>query len=134
MAKDLWLNLPVSNVRQSIVFFEKLGFSFNRKYDSENSASLLVGEKGVVVMLFEKPVFKGFTGKEIPDTTTAEVLLSIGADSKEEVDEMAKKAIDAGGKSSHQPSEMNGWLYGCVFTDLDGHSWNVLHMDMSKRS
>lgn len=28
------------------------------------------------------------------------------------------------------PSEMKGWMYGCVFTDLDGHKWNVLYMDL----
>ena len=28
--------------------------------------------------------------------------------------------------------QMKGWMYGCVFTDLDGHKWNILYMDMSK--
>jgi len=60
------------------------------------------------------------------------VLLSFDAASKEEVDELAAKAIAAGGTSSHKPYEMQGYMYGCVFSDLDGHRWNVLHMDMSK--
>jgi predicted lactoylglutathione lyase len=134
MIKDLWINLPVKNITKSKEFFTKLGFSFNTNYgNSDNSASLLIGQKNVVVMLFDEPAFKSFTNSEVADTKQAtEVLLSIGAESKDEVDEIAKKAIAAGGTSNHTPGEMQGWMYGCVFTDIDGHQWNVLYMDMSK--
>jgi len=92
-----------------------------------------VGEKNIVVMLFEEPMFKGFTSNEIADTARGtEVLLSFDAQSKEEVDEIIDRVKEAGGKSSHVPDEMTGWMYGCVFSDLDGHRWNILHMDMSK--
>ncbi|RPD43304.1 VOC family protein [Chitinophaga barathri] len=131
--KQFWLNLPVKDVKKSKEFFAKLGFQFNTQYgDQPNSASLLLGEKGVVVMLFDEPTFKGFTNTDIANSQKSEVLLSVDAESKEEVDEMAKKAIEAGGSSDHKPSQMQGWMYGCVFADLDGHRWNVLYMDMSK--
>ena len=29
-------------------------------------------------------------------------------------------------------AEVQGWMYGSGFTDLDGHRWNLLHMDMSR--
>ena len=134
MITDLWINLPVKNVAASSSFFKALGFTFNTQYgNSENSASLLVGKQNVVVMLFDEPTFKGFCTTEVADTNLGtEVLISIGVDSKEEVDELAQKAIAAGGTSPHQPSEMKGWMYGCLFIDLDGHKWNVLYMDMSK--
>ncbi len=84
-------------------------------------------------MLFSEVMFKGFISDEVTNATQAsEVLLSIGAESKEEVDELAGKAVAAGGTSNHQPGEMKGWMYGCLFQDLDGHKWNVLYMDMSK--
>ncbi len=134
MVKEFWINLPVKNIAKSKEFFTQLGFSFNSQYgNSDNSASLLVGQKNVVVMLFDEPTFKSFTGTDITDTARAsEVLLSIDAESKEEVDEMARKAIAAGGASNHEPKPMQGWMYGCIFSDPDGHRWNVLHMDMSK--
>ncbi len=136
MAKDFWVNLPVKNIELSKAFFKELGFIFNEKHgNSANSAALLIGEKNTVVMLFDEPTFKGFAGQEINDTlVSSEVLLSIDAQSKEEVDEMIAKAIQAGGKSNHVPKEMQGWLYGSIFQDLDGHRWNVLYMDMSKMS
>jgi predicted lactoylglutathione lyase len=93
----------------------------------------MLGEQKVVIMLFEELAFKSFTHNPIADTSKGtEVLLSIDAQSKEEVDEIAKRAVEAGGSSNHKPSEMVGFMYGCVFADPDGHLWNVLYMDMSK--
>jgi predicted lactoylglutathione lyase len=134
MTKQFWLNLPVKDVNKSREFFGKLGFQFNNgPGNGPNSACMLLGEKNVVVMLFDEPTFKGFTNNEITSTKqSTEVLLSFDAESKEEVDELAAKAVEAGGATNHKPSPMQGGMYGCVFTDLDGHRWNILHMDMSK--
>jgi len=134
MTKELWLNLPVKDVNRSKEFFTKLGFSFNTKHgNTDISACLIVGTKNIAVMLFAEHVFKSFTGTDIADTQkSAEILISFDAESKEEVDELAKKVEDAGGNLYHKPSEQQGWMYGCAFADLDGHRWNVLYMDMSK--
>lgn len=134
MIKDLWINLPVKNVAKSKEFFKAMGFSFNTQYgDQANSASLIIGEKKVVVMLFDETTFSGFANGEVADAQKGtELLLSIGVDSKEEVDELAKMAVAAGGASKHKPADMQGWMYGCLFIDPDGHKWNVLYMDMSK--
>ncbi len=130
MMKEFWINLPVRDVQRSKQFFLSLGFHFNEKMgNSDRSACLVIGDKNVVVMLFDEPTFRSFTNCEITETLkTAEVLLSVDAQSKEEVDEMMKKAVDAGGTSNHIPYEMVGHLYGGVFSDLDGHRWNVLFM------
>jgi len=134
MIKEFWINLPVKDIKKSKDFFTKLGFSFNTQHgNTDHSLSLVVGQKNVVIMLFDEPTFKNFAKTKIADTKqSSEVLLSIDAENKEGVDEMAKKAIEAGGKSDHKPKEMQGWMYGCIFSDLDGHRWNVLYMDMSK--
>jgi predicted lactoylglutathione lyase len=134
MTKEFWLSLPVKNIKRSKEFFTHLGFKFNEQHgNTDHSACLLIGEKKVVVMLFEESTFKGFVNNAISDANQgAEVLLSFDAQNKEEVDEMAKKAADAGGKTNHKPTEMQGWMYGCLFSDLDGHRWNVLYMDADK--
>lgn len=134
MTKDIWINLPVKDVVKSSEFFKQLGFTFNARYgNGPQSASLLMGDKKVVVMLFEESLFRNFTGNAISDTKLGtEVLLSISAESREEVDELAKKAERAGGIVFGKPGESQGWMYGCGFSDLDGHRWNVLYMDFSK--
>ncbi len=81
----------------------------------------------------EENSFKGFTRTNVADTATnAEVLISIDAESKEEVDELAKKAADAGATIFAKPGEKDGWMYGFGFIDPDNHRWNVLYMDMSR--
>lgn len=130
MANDFWLNLPVKDINRSREFFTRLGFRFSEGPGATpTSAPLLVGSKNVVVMLFEEATFRRFVNGEITDTgTSCEVLLSVSASSKEEVDEMARKAAEAGGKTDHVPAERTGPMYGCVFSDPDGHRWNVLYI------
>jgi len=134
MIKEVWLNLPVKDVARSKQFFASLGFSFNLNFgDSSESVALMIGSKNVIVMLFEESLFKKFSQNELTDTSkSSEILVSIDAETKAEVDEMARKAEVAGGKVFGKPSEIEGWMYGCGFTDLDGHRWNVLYMDISK--
>lgn len=134
MTKELWINLPVKDVNKSREFFTTLGFTLNPHYgNSAESASFLVGSKNIVLMLFAEAAFKNFTQHAIADTKQGtEVLLSIDAESRTEVDELAQQAARAGGVVFSAPAEHQGWMYGCGFADLDGHRWNVLYMDMSK--
>ena len=133
MTKQIWLNLPVKNIEKSKKFFSCIGFSFNEEYCNDQSACMLVGEKNFVVMLFEESMFISFVQNFLlASPTHAEMLISIDAESRHEVEELAKKVNDAGGKIFAKPAENQGWMYGCGFSDLDGHRWNVLFMDYSK--
>jgi predicted lactoylglutathione lyase len=134
MPKEFWLSLPVKDLNQSRAFFSELGFTFHpRHLNSDEMAGLVIGEAKVMVMLVPEATFKKFTGHEIADTAQGtEVLLSIDAQSKEEVDELIEKAVKAGGTAYSKPKEQDGWMYGAGFVDLDGHRWNVLYMDMSR--
>ncbi|WP_264565519.1 VOC family protein [Flavobacterium sp. N3904] len=133
MVKQIWLNLPVKNVEKSKAFFSKIGFAFNNKQETASSACMLVGEHNFVVMLFEEGMFEGFVQNKVTDTQrSSEILISIDAQSKQEVDEFAVKVKQAGGDLFAEPAENQGWMYGCAFADLDGHRWNVLYMDFSK--
>ncbi|MFD2941503.1 VOC family protein [Flavobacterium notoginsengisoli] len=133
MTKQIWLNLPVKDVAKAKDFFWKIGFSFNEQHDTPSSTCMVVGENNFVVMLFEEMLFSSFSQNGIIDTNSgSEVLISIDAESREEVDELAKKAEEAGGTVFAPPAESQGWMYGCGFADLDGHRWNVLFMDFNK--
>lgn len=134
MTNEIWINLPVKDINKSVDFFTYLGFSLNPNHGkSDESASIIIGNKNVVIMLFNEETFARFSGNPISNVVAGtEVLLSIDAESREEVDEMAKKVVQAGGVIYGGPMENYGWLYGCGFTDIDGHRWNLLHMDLSK--
>jgi len=134
MTKEIWINLPVKDVAKSRTFFTSIGFPLNPHYNNgDESACITVGTKNVVVMLFKEDAFKSFIQHEIANAAKGtEVLFSFDAENEAEVDEMAKKVVAAGGMLYSKPATVQGWMYGCAFIDLDGHRWNVLHMDMSK--
>lgn len=134
MLNNLWINLPVNDVAKSRDFFTAVGLTPNPQYgNGPNSASFLVGPQQTCVMLFAEPTFRGFTQNDTADARRAtEVMISLGADSREEVDAIAERVPAAGGDLFAPPGEKDGWMYGCGFADLDGHRWNVLYMDMNK--
>jgi predicted lactoylglutathione lyase len=134
MVKELWLNLPVNNVAKSKQFFTALGFDFNTNYgESEDSACLIVGSKKTPVMLFSESMFEKINQLPLTDLSkTSSALYSFDVESREEIDELATKVENAGGILFGKPAENQGWMYGCAFTDLDGHRWNALYMDYSK--
>ncbi|MET3978164.1 putative lactoylglutathione lyase [Mucilaginibacter sp. UYP25] len=134
MTKELWMNLPVKNIDRSIEFFKAIGFDIKDGPGSTaTSVALSISEKNIIVMLFQEDVFKNITQNGLVDTSKAtEVMFSFGAESREEVDEVAKKVTAAGGNVFAPPAENQGWMYGCAFADPDGHRWNALFMDMSK--
>jgi predicted lactoylglutathione lyase len=82
-------------------------------------------------MLLVEKFFKTFTKKEISDATkNTEVIVALSADSREKVDEMINKVIEAGGIEPKEPQD-HGWMYGRSFQDIDGHLWEIFYMDSS---
>ena len=136
MAQDIWFNLPVKDLARSVMFFTEIGFARNAgPGNSEHSASFTIGESKVVLMLFANDVFSGFTNNALSNTSAGtEVLFSLGADSREQVDDIANRARSAGGTVFGEPQESHGFMYGCGFCDPDGHRWNVLFMEAGKMS
>jgi predicted lactoylglutathione lyase len=130
MANDLWLNLPVRDLAASITFYEAMGFTRNfGPGNTDSSACFIVGGKKTVLMLFLDPLFSGFAGAPVSDTALgAEVLLSVGAGSRDEVDALAQRAREAGGEVYAEPGGAPAGMYGCGLRDPDGHRWNILHM------
>ena len=129
--KQIFVNLPVKNLQESIDFFTKLGFSFNPKFTDENATCMIIGENIFAMLLVEK-FFKTFTEKEVCDTKkSTEVINAIGVESKEKVDEMLEKAVSAGASEPRPPQDY-GWMYGRSFQDPSGHLWEVFYMDESQ--
>ena len=128
MAKKIFVNLPVKDLDKSIAFFTKLGFSFNPQFTDETATCMVVG-KNIFVMLLTEKKFREFTKKPISDAkASTEVLIAIGVDSREMVNELVAKAKEAGAGIYAEPKD-HGWMYYHSFADLDGHQWELLYMD-----
>ena len=130
MITNIFINLPVKDLNNTVEFFTKLGFTFNPQFTDENATCMIVG-KDIFVMLLVEKFFKTFTKKEISDTTkNTEAIVALSAQSREEVDQMMEKVLGAGGREARDPQD-HGWMYGRSFEDINGHLWEIFYMDES---
>lgn len=130
MATKIFVNLPVKNLKRSIDFFTKLGFGFNPQFTDETATCMVVSDD-IFVMLLTHDKFKTFTPKEICDATkSTEVLVCLSSESREELDEMVRKAVAAGGTTYSEPQD-HSFMYAHGFQDLDGHIWELIYMEPS---
>lgn len=133
MIKDVWINFPAKNLAKTKKFFEKIGFKLEGEHSNDQMISFKVGAKETTILFFPEETLKGFMKNEISDTSKgSETMISFDAESRDEVDETARKVFDAGGTIVAEPAEIQGWMYGFAFADLDGHRWNQIFMDFSK--
>lgn len=127
----IFVNLPITNLAQSVAFYEAVGFTKNKKFSDETSACMVLSES-IMVMLLTHPKWKQFTNRAIPNAKeTAQVLLCISRDSKKAVDEMVEAGKNSGGKADPNNVQDHGFMYGRSIEDPDGHIWETMWMDMS---
>lgn len=127
-SRKIFVNLPVRDLKQSMQFFSQLGFDFNLQFTDDKAACMVISDEAFVMLLREE-FFRTFTKREPADTSrSTEALLALSCESKAEVDEMVRKAVDAGGSHAMDATD-HGFMYGWSFYDLDGHHWEVMWMD-----
>jgi uncharacterized protein len=128
MNKQIFVNLSVKDLKRSMDFFSKLGYTFNPQFTDDKAACMVISNE-IYAMLLIEDFFKSFTFKDIVDTKkAAECTVALSCESKAEVDSLVEKAVKAGGVSSQPVSDM-GFMYSRSFQDLDGHIWEILWMD-----
>jgi len=131
MAKMIFVNLPVTDLKRSMAFYEAVGFTNNPHFTNDQAAAMAWSDT-IVVMLLTHDFWKTFSDRTIPDAhTSAQVFLCLSHDSREEVDAIVAKAGAAGGKPEPTPTQDHGFMYGSSFEDPDGHIWENVYMNMA---
>lgn len=124
----IFVNLPVTDLDRAKAFYAGLGFAFNEQFSDERTASVVI-EENIVVMLLTRDRFADFVPGEVGDPAQAtSVLNGLSAASRAEVDDLYARAIASGGKP-WQPAQDHGFMYGTSFTDPDGNVWEAIWMD-----
>ncbi|WP_291910276.1 VOC family protein [Chitinophaga sp. CB10] len=130
MNKQIFVNLPVKDLNKTMDFFTKLGYTFNPQFTDEKAACMVVSDT-IYFMLLKEEFFQTFTDKKVADAShVTETILCLSAGSREEVDDIMRKAVAAGG-SIPRAAQDHGWMYTQGFQDLDGHLWEYIYMDNS---
>ncbi len=128
MTRKLFVNLPVRDLERSKAFFAALGFTFNPQFTDQNAACMIVGPDNYAMLLTEA-FFAGFTPRPVADARQAtEVLVAFDCASRAEVDELAARALAAGG-GEPRPARDYGFMYQRTIEDPDGHLWEPFWMD-----
>lgn len=126
-AKKVWANFSVRDLDRTTKFYKLLGFKHNGA--SDQLTSFFFGEENFIIHFFLKDVLEPAMKGEIIDTKAGnEIILTLSADSKEEVNSWEEEVRQAGGTIVSRPEEFGEGYYGFVFADPDGHKFNVFHM------
>jgi uncharacterized protein len=131
MATQIFINLPIKDLKKSMAFYEAIGFKNNPQFTDDTAACMVLSDT-IFVMLLTYDKFSQFTSKTIIDAKkVAGVLNSFSLNSNDEVNALVEKAIKAGANEHRQPQDY-GFMQLRSFEDLDGHNWEVFYMDISK--
>ena len=126
MSPRAFVILPTRDLEGSRKFFSHLGFEFDPNFSGEQSACVIFSD-GASAMLMPEEMVKSFTSKQLGDaTTTAQAIVALAIDSREEVDRLISAATEAGG-SQHGETQDYGPMYVRTFEDPDGHLWQAFH-------
>ncbi len=129
MARMIFVNLPVADVRRATAFYEAIGATRNPMFSSDDTACMVLSDT-IHVMLLEHARFATFSPRPIPDAhATAQVLLCLSADSRDHIDRIVDPGAAAGGTADPSPPQDHGFMASRSVADPDGHIWEILWMD-----
>lgn len=130
MAKKIFINLPVADLKRSMEFYTKIGFANNPTFTDDTAACMVLSDE-IYVMLLTHDKFAQFSSKKIMDANAITMFNSLSVDSLAEMNAMADAALSAGGAEPNPPADY-GFMQQRSFSDPDGYHWEVLYMDMSQ--
>lgn len=126
MSRTIIVHLPTKDVQRARAFYTALGFTANEQFSSDTSVCITISDT-IQLMLSAESVFATFSPRAICDTSKfLQVLNCLSCSSRAEVDEIVKRAVQAGG-STCEEAEDHGFMYQHSFLDLDGHGWNLFY-------
>lgn len=131
MASQVFINLAVQDLEQSVNFYSRLGFTNNPQF-SDDTAKCMVWSEHIFVMIMTHDKFKTFATKPIADTKNyLAALFALSVESLDKVNQIAEQGLAAGGKEP-TPFKDYGFMQQRTIEDLDGHTWEIFFMDVSK--
>ncbi|WP_213279573.1 VOC family protein [Chryseobacterium indologenes] len=128
--KMIWANLAVADLERTQKFYTELGFKPNNPHTSNELVSFFAGENEFIIHFFLKNIIERNlkTMKFGDPQTSNEIIFTLSASSKEQVNEWAQEVKNAGGTIVSEPESFGENYYGFVFADPDGHKFNVFYM------
>ncbi|MBK0418495.1 glyoxalase [Leucobacter sp. CSA1] len=128
MGTQIFVNFATDDLERSKAFYTALGCEINPLFTDENAACIVWDEQ-VYFMVLTREYFATFTDKKIADSrATAQVLVALSRESREDVDRTLEAGVRAGG-AEPRPAQDLGFMYSRDLEDPDGNILEFLYMD-----
>lgn len=131
--KQIFINLPVRNLLASVNFYTQLGFVPNPVFSFDDQKCMAWSDQ-ILLMLQNYEMFQTGNGKPIPNPKEhTNCSFTLPVESVEQMNLMVEAALQAGGLEI-LPKIEETFMQVRTISDLDGHVWGVIYLDMIKFS
>jgi len=128
--KQIFINLPVSDLEKSMAFYAQLGFESYPLFTFEDQKCMAWG-KQILVMLHSSGFFNTKNNLKVDTKKQLIPSFTLPVESLEKMDEIIKNGLKAGG---FEPNPMidEGFMQIRTIEDLDGYSWSIICLDLDE--
>jgi predicted lactoylglutathione lyase len=116
------ITLGVADVARSRAFYERLGW---RASGASQPEVAFFQANGLALALFGREALAADAGVANEPAGFAGIAIAYNGRSKEEVDQVFARAVEAGAKPVKPPHDVFWGGYSGYFADPDGHLWEV---------
>jgi Predicted lactoylglutathione lyase len=130
MSTMIFVNLPTADLAKSDAFYSAMGYEKNTTFSDENATSWVVAEN-ILIMVLREEFFASFlVDGDVPalGSKHREALNALSAETREEVDDFASRALAGGGRVYRPADEPFPGMYQAAVKDPDGHVWEIAWM------
>jgi uncharacterized protein len=129
--KQIFINLSVENVDKALIFYLELGFTINPRFTFEDQKCIMWSEH-IYVMLISKTKFLSYSQEpQSEESKVQSAYFTLPVESLERVHQIVNNGLKAGGKEP-QPMIDEGFMQIRRLRDLDGHTWDIIYLNMDE--
>lgn len=120
-----FLTIAVTDLKKSVAFYKDgLGLPTKGIQEGNEDHCLFELNNDFSLVLYARDALLGLMGIPYQSETSAGFIISYFAESKAEVDQILKQAVEAGATQVIQAQDQ-AWGYSAYFADPDGHLWEI---------
>lgn len=129
--KQLFINLPVSDLEKSMRFYLALGFTFKPLF-TDKDQKCMVWSDSIYLMLQSQQFSNSYFQKQIIDARKCQMpSFTLPVGSTEAVNKMMENGLTHGG-TEPVPITNEDFMFLRSIEDLDGYLWGIMYLDQVK--
>jgi len=129
--KQIFINIPVSDLEKSMQFYLALGFTINPLF-TDIDQKCMIWSDYIYVMLQSRQFSYSYLEKQIIDARKYQIpSFTLPVESIEKVNEITENGIKAGALEP-VPTIREDFMYLRSIEDLDGYMWGIMFLDVDR--